>query len=497
MTISSLSKSQYIKGLQCPKKLWLYRNRKDLSPEIDSAKQAKFDTGHEVGEYAKKIFSNLKAAEIDNEHWDIDGATEKTEQFIADKCAVLFEATAKHPISGHYSRIDILKQSDDGQSWDMIEVKSSTSVKDYHLDDIAFQYYVFSSAGYKINRCYIAVINNQYIREGDIDPEQLLKFEDVTDIVLPRQQTVHETASQLEYVLQRDSEPSVTIGKKCFDPHECDFKDYCWKNVPEYSTFDVLTKSKAEQLAPQFGYEISQLPHQHWPNGVKRQDIEAYINGKIIVDREVIKRFLDPLQYPLYFLDYETIGPAVPLFDGTKSYQAVPFQYSLHIQESAGGTLKHHAFLYQDISDPREEFIKSLINDCGKTGSIIVYNKGFEAGKNKELAQQFPQYSDALLALNERMIDLMIPFKNRWLYHPNQKSSASIKAVLPSFTDLNYSDLEIGNGSDASQLYTDFINSKLKNKKAENLFINLKAYCEQDTYAMVLLLNALRNNIKN
>lgn len=486
----TISKSQYVKGLQCPKALWLYRHRKDLASEIDAQTQARFYTGNEIGVLAMRYFDG--GVEVGNEYWDVNGAIETTQQFIKDDHDNIYEATSMHPIDGGYSRIDILKRIPDSDEWDLIEVKSSTSVKEYHLDDMAFQYHVFNGAGYKIRKCMMMVIDNSYVRAGEIDPKALFRLEDISGAVFARQGEVDAVTGQLRYILERKKEPDISIGARCFAPFECDYRSHCWKHVPDYSIYDVFQKSKAEEIARQHGVTLEKLPSHIRPNGVKGLDVESYLSGETIVDQSNIKGFLSQLQYPLYFLDYETINPAIPLFDGTRPYQQIPFQFSVHIQKSLDADLVHHEYLHKEQTDPRRAFAERLIDLCGHDGNIIVYNQSFEIARNNDLARDFPEYAAAINAINTRIIDLLLPFKSRWLYHPDQKSSASIKSVLPAFTDISYDDLEISHGGDAMLRYTAFINGSLPEGDLSALWNNLTKYCKQDTYAMVLLLQNLR-----
>jgi len=478
-----------VKGLQCPKALWLYRHRKDLAPEIDAQTQARFDTGNEIGTLAMSYFDG--GIEVTNEYWDVKGAIEDTQKFIKDGHDIIFEATAMHPIDGGYSRIDVLKRVEGSDEWDLIEVKSSTSVKDYHLDDMAFQYHVFYGAGYKIRKCLMMVIDNSYVRDGEIDPKTLFRLEDISGEVFSRQSEVDAVAGQLGYVLERKKEPDVSIGARCFAPFECDYRSHCWKHVPDYSVYNVFQKTKAEGIARQHGVTLEKLPGHIRPNGVKGLDVESYLSGETIVDRGNIKGFLSQLQYPLYFLDYETINPAIPLFDGTRPYQQIPFQFSVHIQQSPDADLLHHEYLHKEQTDPRRIFAEQLVDLCGHDGHIIVYNKSFEIARNNDLARDFPEYALAMNAINARIIDLLLPFKSRWLYHPDQKSSASIKAVLPAFTDTSYDDLEISHGGDAMLQYGAFVNGNFPEGELAALWDNLTEYCKQDTYAMKLLLDVL------
>lgn len=490
-----ISKSQFIRGLQCPKNLWLYRFRKDLAPEIDSQKQALFDTGHDIGELAKAYFGG--GVEVTESYKDIKGAAATTQKLIADGHEVIFEATAVHPVDGSYSRIDILKKDPGTNKWDLIEVKSSTSVKDYHIDDMSFQYHVFYHAGFRIRACYMMVIDNSYVRQGAIDPKQLLRLEDISPLVFAKQGEVESVAGQLGYILDRKDAPDVTIGSRCFAPFECDYKAHCWKNVPEYSVYNVFTKAKADEIVKQHStYDLAKLSSDVLPTGNKGIDVASFLSGNPHLQPALIKSFLAGLRYPLNFLDYETLMPAIPLFDGTRPFQQIPFQFSSHIQAHLGGELTHREYLHKQQSDPRLEFVKNLIDACDQDGTIIVYNQAFEMARNKELAAEFPEYAEALNAINARMVDLLVPFRSRWAYHPKQNGSASIKAVLPAFTDLTYQGMEIDNGGEASLQYLMFMHGKLPPEDCEILWKNLEVYCGQDTYAMKVLLDVLEKSVQ-
>lgn len=484
----SLSKSQYIRGCQCPKSLWLMLKRKDLAPEHGAAQEVLFEQGREVGEYAQKCFPG--GVLVDVPHYDIAAAAEGTTAHIEAGRAILFEAAAIHP-DGTYARADILRKFPGTQDWELIEVKSSTKLKDYHLDDLAFQYRVFRGAGFSITRCSVMLINNQYVRNGDIDPHALFTAEDVTVAVVAAQPDVSAIVPELLKVAESDTEPEATIGSRCYKPFDCDFIPYCWNGVPDYSIYQVLTKKQADEAVIGLGsYEVKALPTPMIPEK-KLLDVQSYLSGEVYVEADHLRRFLKGLEYPLYFLDYETINAAIPFFDGTRPYQQIPFQFSLHIEETPGGDLLHHEFLHREQSDPRRAFVEALITLCGTQGTIIVYNRPFEAGVNKALAEALPEYAEELRDQTERMVDLLIPFRNRWLYHPEQNGSASIKQVLPAFTDLRYADLEISGGSDASAQYAAFQAGRIPHEELESLFSALSEYCKLDTYAMKLLLDVV------
>lgn len=487
----TLSKSQYVKGLQCPKALWFYRHRKDLKPEIDPETQARFDTGNQVGLLAQQYFP--KGVEVTEEYWDIEGAEQSTKQFVLDGHDIIFEATAIHPVDGTYSRIDILRKAQGSDEWDLIEVKSSTRVKPYHIDDVSLQYHAFNQAGYKIRRCFMMVIDNTYVRNGDIEPRSLFKLEDISDLVFAKQGDVEQLAIDLVNVLASESEPEAEIGARCNRPFECDYKAHCWKDVPEYSIFNIYGAKEADEIARCINsYDINDIPTGLLPGGNKQIDISCFKQQVSHIDKENLKAFLERLEYPLYYLDYETINPAIPLYDDTRPYQMIPFQLSLHIQEEPREELQHHEFLHRNTDDPRKEFADSLIAMCSNSGSIIVYNQSFEKKRNEELADQYPELREHLERINCRIVDLLVPFRKRWLYHPDQKGSASLKDVLPAFTELGYGGMEIAAGGDASIEYQAFVESKIHGEEVKVLWQNLSEYCKLDTQAMASLIDVLR-----
>ena len=486
----TLSKSQYIKGLQCPKALWFYKYRKDLAPEITPAKQAVFDTGNEVGLLAQDYFEG--GIEVVADYWDVEKLVELTAQYIEQGYKQIYEATALHPANGLYSRIDILHKVDDSDQWDLVEVKSSTAVKDYHIDDLAFQYYVFTNAGYNIRDCHMMVINNKYQRAGEIDPQGLLRMQCITDKVIAKQEEIEFRAAQLLAVASQETEPTADIGARCNKPFECDYKAHCWKHVPDYSVFDILPAARAEDIANRISsFNIEDIPDEALPSGIKLVDVTSYRSGAVAVDEKAIDKFMTRLEYPIYYLDYETVWPAIPLYDGARPYQQVPFQFSLHILRSAEGVPEHHEFLHTDAKDPRRAFAKSLIKECADQGSIVVYNQSFEEKRNSELARDFPEFAQPLKNINARMVDLLLPFKNRWLYHPAQKGSASIKSVLPAFSALDYAEMDIAGGEEASRQYKHFVEGKIVDKDIEKLWADLRKYCALDTLAMLKLVAVL------
>ena len=491
-----LSKSDYIKGIQCEKSLWFKYYEKHLKPEIDETMQAKFESGNEINDLARKYFpQGINAQE---EYFDIQKSITSTKDLIKQNNQIIFEATAQIQSDKTHARIDILRKNHNGDGWDLIEVKGSTKIKPSHLNDLSFQYHIFSEAGYKIDSCLLMLINSDYVLDGELDINQLFKFEDVTQEILERQDKVKLEKQNLLAVLLNNKEPEVKIGAHCFekDGHhpQCDFKNHCFKDVPAYSIFNIChRKNTAENIIDDLNsYDINDIDVSNYPKGIKELDIICYQENKTHLDKSQIKQWIDQLEYPLYFLDYETISSPIPIFNNSRPYQHIPFQFSLHIQAEEGGDLQHFEFLHKETSDPRESLIQNLIQLLKTKGSIIVYHESFEKSKNKELARDFPKYATDLEAINNRIIDLEIPFKKKYIYSPKQQSKTSIKKVLPAFTDLNYDNMEIANGGQAMDLYLEFIKGhKVRNEK---LFEDLLDYCQLDTYAMVKLLQFLDIN---
>jgi hypothetical protein len=490
--MNTISKSQYLKGLQCPRALWLHRNRKDLAQEVSEGTQFIFDTGHEVGVLAQQYFG--EGIEITEPYYKIDQAIRSTHQAVKQGKDLIFEATACAE-NGAYSRIDILKKVDGSGAWDLIEVKSSTGVKDYHIDDMALQRHAFTGAGYRIRKSILMHINNSYVRSGQLDLQGLFTLEDCTEMVEDRLAEVGSKVEELIKVINSRNEPGVEIGGHCTNPFECDFTSYCWSHVPDYSVYNVFSGSKLEELLEENILNISDVPDDFDLTDRQSIEIKACKENRIQRDVTGINAFLEQLEYPLYYLDYETISPAVPLFDHSSPYETIPFQFSLHVQSKKGGDLKHVEFLHTGNDDPRPHFIEALVEACRKRGSVVVYNQAFESGVNNRLALNFPAYAARLEKINNRMVDLLAPFRSRHLYHPAMEGSASLKSVLPAFVpDLTYEGLAIANGEIASITYNRCIRGLVLEEEKPQIFEDLRKYCKLDTLAEVRLIDVLYQN---
>ena len=486
----SVSKSKYLSGLQCAKLLWCYYHRKKLFPETEESTQAIFDQGHEVGSYAKRLFPN--GIEIGRDHWDYDGILKESTALLAQR-KPLFEAGFLH--AGGFARVDILDPVVKDR-WDIVEVKSATKVKDVNLDDVAFQRFVYEGAGIKVRRTCLLVINNQYVRRGEVDPRQLLKREDVTDEVNARLPGVLKKLAAMHATLRGADEPAVDIGPHCSAPYECPLMGVCWKHVPKHSIFTLRGGRKAWDWYAAGHRAIRDLPEDIKLNVKQQIQARAIRSRKAHVDPVALRTFLQSLKFPLHFLDFETMGPAIPLFDEARPYQAVPFQFSLHVVEAEGAKPVHHSFLAEGRGDPRPAFLKKLSADLGTKGSIVAFNAGFETGVLKQACEAFPRFEPWRQKIEKRVVDLLVPFRDFSYYHPDQEGSASMKAVLPAITGRGYEKLEIQEGTIASLRFLDMTYGDLPEAEKKKIRADLEAYCGLDTLGMVWIVDKLRELAK-
>lgn len=461
-------------------------NAKDRIPPTDPATLAIFNQGHQVGELAKRLFpTGIEIGEgLVREFEEI---FQRTREGLT-KRVPLFEAALSS--RNAYARADILVPVGIDE-WDLIEVKSTTEIKDIHLYDVAFQNFVFKEAGLRIRNSYLMHINNKYVRQGAVDPAQFFSQEDVTDHADSLYDEVDANLREMLDIIGADAEPVVGISIDCNDPYVCPLHDLCWKEVPEHSVFTMYRIGvKAWDLYDNGVKDIASIPAS--AKLTKNQQIQrdAVVSGIERIDEQRIREFLQTLVYPLFYLDFETINPAVPLFDGTKPFQQVPFQFSLHTVEHEGEEPEHNMFLAEGVSDPRPEFMRRLQGLLGDSGSIIVYNAGFERGIMRACVEAMPKYAQWFVGIDARIVDLLVPFRSFDYYHPAQHGSASIKAVLPVLTDLRY-DGEIADGSTASNEYVRVTFGDVDEGDRLRVRSALEAYCGLDTIAMVEIVERL------
>ena len=480
-----LTKSKYLTGLQCSKYQWVMFNEPDRIPKPDAITQHRFDQGHLIGELAKKLFPDG----IDISADDFKGNIRQTEELLK-KRKPLFEAGFM--VDNIFCRVDVLKPVNNDE-WDIIEVKSSTEVKPINIHDVSFQMHCCNKRGLKIRKCHLMHINNEYIRGSKIDPASLLTITELTTEVEGIINGIQQRIDTMTSIISSKQCPSVAIGKQCNEPYECPLKDECWDFLPENNVFEMYRgKKKSFELIEMGIYTFMDIPEDLMLS--EKQEIQkaCEISGKPHIEKEAIKLFLKTLEYPLYYMDFETYSDVIPPFEGTKSYQQIPFQFSLHVVDKDNATARHYSFLADGTGDPRSEFIASLKDKLGNNGSIVVYNQGFEKDILRKLANFFPEYGEWVEGLNDRIIDLLAPFRSFHYYHPKQKGSASIKKVLPALTGTSYDHLDISDGMSASLTFVDILSNKFTEEEMIKIREDLEKYCALDTEGMIWIVDKLK-----
>lgn len=480
-----LSKTKYLDGIKCAKLLWYEFNKIDDVPKPDPATQAIFDQGTLVGEVARGLFP-------DGIKLERQQMPEKTHANSIEAIKLrrpLFEAGLIYGRS--YALPDILAPVEGG-AWDLIEVKSGTDVEDEHLIDAAYQKYVYTGAGIKIRKCFLMHINNEYLRKGKLELKKLFKKVDITDEINPYEAGLKKSIQDMLDIID-SREPKVQIGPHCGKPYDCPLEELCWGFLPEGDIFQLRgKKERLYDLLDQGILKITDIPLEGL-NEKQLIQVQSHRTGKAYVDKEGIKAFLSELKYPLYLLDFETINPAIPVYDLTHPYETVPFQFSLHIIEKEGGKPAHHAYLAPGDADPRPEVLKRLKDLLGGAGTILAYSMSFEIGCLKNAAEAYPECQSWFEKLQTRFVDLLVPFKKFYYYHPAQEGSCSIKFVLPAMTGSGYEGMEIADGGTASREYERVtFGSNIDLKDRQRVRQALEKYCAQDTMAMVDILEGLR-----
>jgi len=480
-----LSKSKYLSGLQCEKRLWLEIHKPELAPPPPPGQQRIFDQGTKVGEMATEEFPDGVLIEAD--YLNIPDALKQTEEALNNSVDVIFEGCFVH--ENVLVRPDIILRNDQG-SWNMIEVKSSTGVKEENIHDVAVQTWVLQGCGLEMKRVFLKHINRECVYP---DLSNLFRTQDITEQVKTVLPSISKKLSEYKSMLNK-SEPNVLIGEHCSNPYGCQFVDYCWKNVPEHSIFTIprLRWSVKERLLEENIVDLADIPGDFSLNKIQLKYLKSLETKNPIIDWNGIAGELDNLEYPLHFLDFETDGPGVPRFDGMHPYEQFPFQYSCHVMDKNGG-IEHYEYLHQSDSDPRQLLAESLTKAIGESGSVIAYNAGFEKGVMNKLALWCPEYTKPLQSIIERLWDQLNIFRKYYTDY-RFKGSNSLKNVLPVIIpSMSYENLAVSDGTEAQVTWNEMI--LLPDGNEKNKLINeLKEYCGQDTMAMVEIHQYLSQN---
>ena len=495
----NLSKSKYCGIWQCPKIAWLKKYMPDQF-KLDDTVQDRMDEGNEVGDVAMNLFGKFVEVTAYKQDGTIDLSTmvSKTKEELQKGTNIICEASFDY--NGLYCAVDILKKDGDGYS--IYEVKSSTTSrnnqtkkkpKEVYYADIAYQKYVLEHSGINVINVFLVTINSDYIFDGTLNLDELFNIDIVNDKVAQEIQKVEINIKAAEKLLASDIEPVKELSEDCNHPYLCGFWDYCKKNIPSPSVFNIYGMRFKQKIGLYrqniITYEDLYKNNCCINNPIRQRQLEFYLQDKgTYIEKENIQEYLKQLSYPLYFLDFETMKSVIPKYIGTRPYQQIPFQYSLHYIEKEGGKLKHKEFLGISGTDPRREIAEQLVRDIPTNVCVTAYNKSFECDRLTELAEAFPDLANHLLNIRDNIVDLIDPFRAGYYYNKLMGGSFSIKSVSPAINpgdpSLDYHNLdEIHNGGEAMTIFP-----KIKDMTPEQQAItrrNLLKYCELDTLSMV------------
>lgn len=479
----ALSKTRYCLGLQCEKAMYFDGHSVAKDPSLK--RDRNFETGRLVGVAARRCYP-------DGVTIDWSGAAEATARAMQSGARHLFEATFEH--GGVTVRIDVLRRNDD-DSWDIIEVKSSSNVREEHISDLAIQRHVAESAGLKVRKLWLKHLNPTctFPNLGD-NFESLFLDVDCTEAVAEVMTDIGSDVTRMLQILSAPEPPAIAIGPHCRNPYACDFKTRCWSHVPPYSVFELSAVHDGDKarLFHKGVTRIADIPDGHEIARLKVGQIVAARTGKPAIDWTAIGELLADTQYPAHFLDFETIAPPVPRFPGCHPRDEVPFQFSCHRIDGKGAAPTHLEYLHATGDDPRPALIPRLLAAAGKTGTIFAYFASFEQRAIALMAESFPEHREALLALNARFKDLYLVFRDHY-FDREFRGSNSLKSVLPVVVPtMTYEGMTISEGVLAPIMFEKMTDPATPTDERARIAAALRAYCAQDTLALVEILRVLQ-----
>ena len=443
--------------------------------EINANTHTRMETGKVVGEAARNILPGGVLIEYNK---DPQVMADQTRKLIDNGCTIIYEATFIY--KDLIAMCDILMVTRNGVV--IFEVKSATEVKDEYIDDVAFQEYVISKCRFTVDQANIIYINTYYVRNGKLEYDKLFTIADITEKIDERRNiiNINEDLGVINAILKYDM-PKTHIGKQCKKPNECDYCKACWEHIPDYSVFNLYRVSdKAYSYYEDGIITLNDIHESGIPlKGIQKLQVDTLLSGEPVINKVAIKKFIDNLKYPLYYLDFETFQEAIPSHDGIRPYEQVPFQYSLHIQHEANGEQVHKEFLGKEGTNPKRALAEQICQDIGLAGTVLAYNMSFEGTVLKKLAEEYPDLADHLLTIASNLDDLLIPFRETWYYTKEMKGSFSIKSVLPALYP-----------PEAMAAFPRM--ATMTAEEVDETRRNLLKYCGLDTYAMVKVLDKLR-----
>jgi hypothetical protein len=490
------SKSKLMAYRQCPKRLWLELHRPELRD--DSGSQAAFASGNSVGEVARKVFApSGQGINIDPNLIGWDTAAEQTDALLQSGDWIVFEALLRIP--GALALADVMRpDSINGElKWELIEVKGSASLKNYHRDDVAIQTFIADQAGIPLSKSCLAHIDKSFVYQGGENYTGLFQVVDLTEEARNRSHEVASWLAETQQIAAMKKAPEIAVGPQCAQPYLCSFCSHCHADIPKNppDPFRMLPglRSSRRNAWSQAGIDSLESTPDRELSGKQTLVKVAHLTGETFFDAVGARQQIEAHGPTPYFLDFETVMFAVPTWIGTRPYQNVPFQYSVH-HLNAGGTLEHREFLELDGRDPRRRLCEQLIQDCGELGPIFVFRASFERMVIMGLAESFPELAPDLTKILDRIVDLHPIAKNSY-YHPSQNGKWSLKAIAPAIApDISYTTLEgVQNGMEAGPAYLEAISPGTTPDRKETLRQQMLAYCKLDTLATVRIWEYFRD----
>lgn len=484
-----ISKTKFMAGVQCLKRLYLLVHEPELGGEANGAGEAIIEQGREVGLLARQLFPGG----VEVKGGSLEQAIRTTKELLANPAVpAIFEGAFEH--KGVIVKTDILQRRNEHR-WRLIEVKSTANLKDHHLEDVAIQSHVLSGSGLKLASVWLAHINREYVLTGTtVDPRQFFSFRNLTQRAQNLQPELTFRLRSQFCILAMPKPPNVPTGPHCISPFVCEFFHHCNQPLPKdhIGYLPRLHASAAEGLEEMGVESVHDIPADFELSEFQRRVCTAMQTGQPWFSED-LKTELEALKYPLYFMDFESINPAVPRFQGMHPYDHLPFQWSVHIQREPGATPEHFKFLAADSSDPRTAFIASLCGALGDSGSIVVYNEQFESQRLWELAGWLPEYTQRIRGIQSRLWDLLPVVRNH-VYHPAFGGSFSLKSTLPALVPaMTYEGMEVPNGQAAGLAWQAIISGNCREAERKSKGQALLDYCGQDTLALVKLVETLRS----
>ena len=482
-----ISKSKFVAGVQCLKRLYWQVHEPELAAEPDAAVEAIIEQGREVGLLARQLFPG--GVEVDGSG-GLDEAIRRTRELIANpEAPAIFEGAFEH--GDVVVRVDILQRRKDGR-WRLVEVKSTADLKNHHLEDVAIQARVVSRSGVDLASVCLAHVNRNYIFQGgSVDASRFFRIRNLTrrvERLLPKLTFLLRSEFR---VLAMPEAPDLPPGPHCTVPVTCEFFDRCNPERPEdhIEYLPRIHASAVEEL--EMGIDsIRDIPEDFELTEIQRRACATVQTGEPWFSPELPAE-LAKLEYPLYFLDFETVNPAIPRFSGMRPYDHLPFQWSVHVQNQPRAEPERYEFLATDATDPRREFINSLCAVLGEGGSIVVYNQQFEANRLSELAAVLSEFAGRVETIQRRLFDLLPVIRN-CVYHPAFAGSYSLKAVLPALVpEMTYEGMAVANGQDAGLVWESLVRGLVDPAGRDSISKALLDYCGQDTLALVRLVERL------